>query len=364
MNNRMSWDESLINKLKELVSKNISIDEISNILNINKNSVASAITRYGVKSSYKNNIYQKQCYHDYNFMYNLYITQGKSMKEISDELNISLRTVKKWCCEKFGFNSSMRSKIVRLNKVQKDLVMIGILGDGCISENNGRYYYIESHCEEEKEYLYWKYFIMKNLCNFPPTHYNGSIKTINGIPYNVQDSYRFNTYNVLDLKLFHKIDKSVIINCLNEFMLSIYLLDDGNRTPSYWELCIANLSQSESDKLIHILMEKFNLNACLKNSDKRYLHFDSNSSRILDKIILANIPNNLDIIYKKILSKKVKAENNYLFIKFNENSMIGLSKYCKLKKIDYEIAKNIFHNNKVKLLPEKLFLEWYDSYEI
>lgn len=364
MNNRVIWNDSLISKLKELVSKSISINEISEILNINKNSVASAITRYGIKSNYKNNICQNRCYHDYDFMYNLYITQGKSMKEISDELNISLRTVKKWCCEKFGFNSSMRSKIVRLNNIQKDLVMAGILGDGCVSENNGRYYYIESHCEQEKEYLYWKYSIMKNLCNFPPAHYNRSVGAINGVLCNIQDSYRFNTYNVLDLKLFHKIDKSIIISYLNEFMLSIYLLDDGNRTPSCWELCIANLSESEASKLIYILVEKFNFNAYLKKSDKRYLHFDANSSRILDKMILNNIPNNLDVIYKKILSKKIKSENNYLFIKFNENSIIGLSRYCKLNKINYEVAKSIFYNNQTKLLPEKLFLELYNSYEI
>ena len=94
-----------------------------------------------------------------------------------------------------------------------------------------------------------------------------------------------------------------IINQLNEFGLSIFVLDDAYRSSSGWSICYANFSDEEKTAFINVLKNKFNILSNV-NKDKRYLYIPSKYSKILDEIILRNIPNDLDIIKYKILNKK------------------------------------------------------------
>jgi len=98
-------------------------------------------------------------------------------------------------------------------------------------------------------------------------------------------------------------DKIDIINKLNEFSLSVFILDDGYRSDYAWEICVASFNDSEKEYFMKILKNRFGI-LSNKRSDDRYIGFKGDSFKLLDKIILKNIPNDLDIIQYKIINKK------------------------------------------------------------
>lgn len=120
--------------------------------------------------------------------------------------------------------------------------------------------------------------------------------------------YRFNTKIIDELKEIRNEPISSLISSLNNFGLSIWLLDDGYRGP-YWELCVASYTENEKELMLDKLFAMGFPSAHLSNHDPRYLRFNAEDSRGLDKIILTEIPNDLDIIkYKIIKNDKIRPE--------------------------------------------------------
>ena len=253
-----------------------------------------------IKTSYKNSINYKAIYQDYDWCYQKFIVEQKSFKEMAIEAECSKRVIEKWCGEKFKLNNHTLKDYIKLSDIQKQVIMFGLLGDGHIDKREKFPMYIESHAENQKDYLLWKYDILKNLCNKEPFYSKPCSRLINGTLCNVQGQYRLNTKVVSELSQIRNMSKKHIINELNEFGLSLHMLDDGCRGKYNWELCVAEYNTEEKDLYISVCLDKFNLH-CHTKKDDRYIIFDSASSKILDNIILNNVPNNLDIINYKIL---------------------------------------------------------------
>ena len=146
---------------------------------------------------------------------------------------------------------------------------------------------------------------MQNLCEMIPTKHEGKkqYKIIDSVC-NCQDFYRFNTRTYHALRPFREMSKIDLINQLNEYSLSIWMLDDGCcEEKGYWELCIPLNSDEERNMMVNILFDKFGITA-IQQKDHRYFRFHSDDSFKITQMILENIPNNLDVIQNKILSKK------------------------------------------------------------
>ena len=138
-----------------------------------------------------------------------------------------------------------------------------------------------------------------------PTKYDGKkqYKIMDSVC-DCQDFYRFNTRTYCALKPFREMSKIDLINQLNEYSFSIWMLDDGHcEEKGYWELCAPLASDYERSLLVSILFNKFGI-AAIEQKDKRYFRFHTEDSFKITKIILNNIPNYLDIIQDKILNKK------------------------------------------------------------
>ena len=62
---------------------------------------------------------------------------------------------------------------------------------------------------------------------------------------------------------------------------------------------------SDDDKQVFInkLKNEFGIDGYICSCDNRYINFTKENSKKLDKIILANIPNELDVIKYKILKE-------------------------------------------------------------
>lgn len=285
------------------------VDEMNKLSGINRTrtAISNKAMKLGLTSKYmkSNSIKFKAPYQDYDWCYEHYVNQGLNHEEMANAANCSKRAIEKWCQEKHHIDTYFRMKEKTINQVQKDLIIGSLLGDGHIDKRENFPLFIVSHAADQKDYLYYKYEIMKDLCEMAPTKYEGKkqYKIVNSIC-DCQDFYRFNTRTYNALKPFREMSKIDLINQLNEYSFSIWMLDDGHcEQKGYWELCAPLHSDEERFIFVNILSDKFNITA-IEQKDKRYFRFRTEDSFKITKIILNNIPNNLDIMQEKILNKK------------------------------------------------------------
>lgn len=238
-------------------------------------------------------------YQDYDWLYNQMVTLNKSINQVAEENGWTVRVITKWTGI-LGINRRTYQDLKQMSDKQRDLIKFSLLGDGCISDTG---FFIVSHSEKQKDYLYWKYEMLKDLCSHEPSYYEGADRDFHGKVYYCKSFYRFNTRKLNNLLELRNKPVAEIINELDEFGLSIWMLDDGSRD-SCWELCVASYTDEEKKAILNKLHEMGLKSALLRNCDNRYLRLNADDSRTLDTIILRNIPNNLDIIQDKIINNE------------------------------------------------------------
>ena len=278
----------------------------------------------------KHSIHFKAVYQEYDWCYQKFVIEGMNHQEMADECGATKRVIEKWCTEKHRLTQKFRQKNKQLTKMQRDLIIGSMLGDGHIDKRETQPVFIVSHAENQKDYLFWKYELLKDFCNISPS-YSGkkTVKHFSSGDYLCQPQYRIST-RVHDCFIeIRKMNVKELVNNLNDFSFSILMLDDGCRT-DLWEYCIAPYTKEEKRYMVKVFKEKFDLDAHIKKSDERYMYFNAADSKKIDGIILKNIPNNLDIIKDKILhNNKIKQLSNYRMVLMNNGEKIGVSMFCK-----------------------------------
>lgn len=242
--------------------------------------------------------YAPKPYQDKDWLYHQVITLNKNAKQIAEEYGWTPRVLEKWMGV-YGLHNRSYSSLKHLSPFQRELVTGIILGDGHIGKRNSL---IISHAENQKDYLYWKYENLKDLCYGTPTYYPATTKQIGEQCYNCKGAYRFNTRQIDELGEINKIPVVRIFESLTDLQLAIWFLDDSYRGKYDWELCVASYSPEEREVALQRFAEK-GLRARFKK-DERYIRFTGNSVRQIDDIILANIPNHLDVVQDKIFAKR------------------------------------------------------------
>ena len=251
----------------------------------------------------KNNPKFKAIYQDYDWLYQKIIIEGLNKEAIARLCGASKRVIEKWVNEKYKLNQKTRQQIQTINKKQEDIIIGSLLGDGHIDKRKTQPLFIVSHAENQKDYLYWKYNILKNLCNKEPSIISSKIKYFNDKPYICQPSYRMTTRIIDELKFYRNLSSKDLINMINETSFSVFMLDDGHRSnKKIWGVCVASYPEEEKLEMIDVFKEKFEIVGYLCK-DTRYMNFRVPCSKIIDEIILRNIPNDLDIIQYKIIKK-------------------------------------------------------------
>lgn len=281
----------------------------------------------------KHSIHFKAIYQEYDWCYQKFIVEGLNHQEMADECGATKRVVEKWCTEKHRLTQKFRQKNKQLNKVQRDLIIGSMLGDGHIDKRETQPLFIVSHAENQKDYLFWKYNIMKDFCNKEPSRIDEKIKKFKQGDYLCQAQYRFCTRIHDCLISIRDMSVKELIDNLNEFSFSILMLDDGYRG-DVWSYCIAPYTEEEKDYMLKVFEEKFNLKPYIKKHDNRYMFFRAKDSKKIDEIIINNIPNELDIVCEKIIeNNKINNLNNYKMVNMNNGERIGLSTFCKKNRI-------------------------------
>ncbi|MBR5795997.1 MAG: hypothetical protein IKY26_07610 [Erysipelotrichaceae bacterium] len=308
-----TWTKEQEEYLEYLYSQYTTLDkvveEINKLFGINRTitAISNKAAKLGLTSKYvkPNSTKFKAIYQNYDWYYECFVERGLNHEQMAELANCTKRVIEKWGQEKHHIDTYTRMKNKQFDTMQHDLIIGSLLGDGHIDKREEFPLFIVSHAENQKDYLCYKYTIMKNLCEMTPTKYEGKkqYKIVNSVC-DCQDFYRFNTRTYYAFKPFREMSKIDLINQLNEYSFSIWMLDDGSCVDKgYWELCAPLKSDNERSLLISILFNKFGITA-IEQKDNRYFKFHSEDSFKITKMILDNIPNNLDIVQDKILNKK------------------------------------------------------------
>lgn len=296
-NKTPSYDKDFLLWLRQIAPKYPSLFALSKDLGVSSRTIE--------KITGKENI--TLCFLQDDFLYankewceEQYVRLRKPIKQISAETGYSVRVLQKWFQEKFHLQQPQERNILHLTASQKEFILGSILGDGSLSPQA----YTLSHSEDQKDYLFWCYRRLENICNHPPRYIAPHDGDINGHSFHAQGSYVFLTKRLDDIDSLRQISFSKILSEITPLQLSLFFLDDGFRGRSGWELCVASYSPEEKNIFINALSQKYGVLAYLRKSDLRYLVLRQFDSEKIDDIILKNIPNDLDIIRHKILKRK------------------------------------------------------------
>lgn len=268
--------------------------------NRTEGSLSSRATRLGLAKKYpsKYSVYNKQIYQDYDWYYDMFVNKGLDHEDMAKEIGVTKRVIEKWGQEKHHITIDVRRKEKQLSKIQYDLINGSLLGDGHICKTN--HFFVVSHADNQKDYLFYKHNIMKDLCSMTPTRFEPTEKKFGDKICLSRPYYRFNTRVYDAYNEFVGKTKIDLIKDLNEFSFSIWMLDDGYCTDKrYWTLC-APFDEDTVQVLNECLKNKFGINP-RQRKDARYFGFNAVDSKTISDIILRNIPNDLDIIKYKLL---------------------------------------------------------------
>ena len=218
-------------------------------------------------------------------------------KEIAEALNISDRYVSKIKREN-GIEAKISYKI---NEIQNQIILSGLLGDGNLKKNGlYNYYYRECHSVKEEEYLRWKFDNLSPLTNGCSVTYQKPRKETQN------PQCTFNTKTLKELIPYSKMSKSDIILNLNELGLVLYILDDGwkhrhsKNTKEYnINLAVHDLSDKNKDELIKQYKDILDIDCHLICSDKNTLSFPRESNYIFIDILKKYNLLNIDVTNKK-----------------------------------------------------------------
>ena len=173
--------------------------------------------------------------------------------------------------------SNMDNTEGSLTQLQKPLIIGTLLGDGYLRQIKGRKNaFLEvNHSINQKDYVEWKYEIIKNLTRSGPKSRNGNGKRI---------AYRFFTKQHPEftkmMDLFYKNKKKCIPDLtLDPIILAVWFMDDGSRcSESDVYLNTQQFSKDDQYKLLGFL-EKMGLDGTL-NKDKEYYRIRFKTSSI------------------------------------------------------------------------------------
>lgn len=184
---------------------------------------------------------------------------------------------------------NMDNTVGSLTQIQRSLIIGSLLGDGYVRIMKGRKNaFLEiNHAFSMKEYVDWKYEMLKDIVISPPKMRKGNGHRV---------AYRFFTKQHPEItelfKLFYKNGKKVIPDFkLDPISLAVWYMDDGSKcgTSSYY-LNTQQFNLRDQNKLIKYL-QKLGIESRL-NKDKKY-------KRI--RMIMSSIPIFINLVQEHIV---------------------------------------------------------------
>lgn len=149
-------------------------------------------------------------------------------------------------------------KKVEFNEYQRAVIIGSILGDGCLCENWSKtnYRLLMMHSVDQKEYILWKYSILKQCILSEPRFYDGNksltIRTISHPELTMlRNIFYPNGKKIIPLNIIEYIE--------NPLTIAIWFMDDGNAVLRKKKLCGYHInSQSFTYDENHLISKVLN----------------------------------------------------------------------------------------------------------
>ena len=225
----------------------------------------------------------------------LYNKKRMTSKEIGKLLNLTSHQIHHRL-QKYKLSNPLNFECA-FTEYQEQIILSGILGDGNLKHNGKNYYYRESHSVKEREYLLYKYNIMKEITT-------KRIQFIKKRKITQNNQLLYQTKNIVSLNKFSRMSKTDVIKKLNWFGICLLFLDDGWYSSSskrgYLKLSTGLLNTFEIKLLTskinsELNIESYNINQeiVIKSKYNKWVTF-----------LFLEIFGDIDIIKKKILKLK------------------------------------------------------------
>lgn len=180
----------------------------------------------------------------------------------------------------------------KLSKKQRELIIGCLLGDGRLESrscfNTARFRI--HHADSQKEYLFWKFRLLRSLTSSIPRRHEYVDKRNN----KRVTSWYFHTRTLVSLRnlylKFYKNGKKVLPRDLSDlltpFVLATWIMDDGSWCRKSLVVNSQSFSRKEHDFLCRIFREKFEIKVGVQKDRKNIrLYFAIPATRQILKII-------------------------------------------------------------------------------
>jgi hypothetical protein len=252
-----------------------------------------------------------------------------------------------------------------MNSIIEQILIGSILGDGSISKSGS---YQESHCEKQKDYIFWKRKILKKEFKTNIHYY-----ITNKENWSKQNQYRLNT-QVSPIfkeyrKLFYPNGKKTIpdkfLNKIGKLAIVVWYFDDGSYNPIKNGIQIHSLCFSlEENQKLQKRLKDFGMNfriGCIHSKKTKFPYYLFCYGKETDKF-LSFIRENAIYIPKSMTYKMGKFNKDNL--KWIEEKRKALqNQRHNYRQINKEQLKKIDHEYYIKNQKrlKKVFKEYYQN---
>lgn len=204
--------------------------------------------------------------------------------------------------KQFGIDTdySRITNSVEFTQDMKDLVFGSLLGDLHSQKIEGvnRHAYIRAEQGiKQKDYLYFKYNILKSICKSVPKKYSNR-------------SYYFQSKGHKELnryyEMFYGTGKKIIPKEFEEEItnkaLLYWILDDGTKSGTSFEVTVDGYSIEDCERVVDVLKRKFdyNIKIRLRSSKGHSLRFSSESAIKFLESVKGAIPQSMFYKFDKV----------------------------------------------------------------
>ena len=194
--------------------------------------------------------------------------QGKTDKEIGEKLGYSKEYIKQVRLKNNWYRGEkcVCADII-LNDTEFQVVLGSLLGDGCITKkcsgNNAGGVLSIRHCKAQKDYIYFKQSLLKNISTvFVSHHYDDRFQNPEYIAFDLYTKSIKQLGELRDrwytpVKTINKED----LYKINPLGLAIWYMDDGYKCKPYGGaiLCTNAFSRNELEIIKEMFLDKFNI---------------------------------------------------------------------------------------------------------
>ena len=168
-----------------------------------------------------------------------------------------------------------------LNESQRNLVVGSLLGDGYLVKTTRGYAFRVNHGPAQKDYVDWKYDILKNLVNSPP-RFAENCYYFRTVSHPFFDQLREQFYS----------GRKKVVPCelieerLNAFVLTVWIMDDGSRDNRQLRINSQSFSKEENLFLRELLQAKLGIKTTLNQDKGKYrVRICAGSMKVLAQLV-------------------------------------------------------------------------------